>query len=73
MRARIAIAGMMLVLAGTAAAGAARRQQPRTPGPHARQWRPGETNPADRATLLRARVTAVDAATGPNRDGRRGR
>ena len=62
MKARIAMAGMMLmlVLAGTAAAA----QRGRTPGPSGRGSGGRETNPADARTLLRARVTAVDAVTG---------
>src|SRR5260370_26186274 len=62
MRARIAIAGIMLVLAGTAAAAPAVAQRGRAPGPSRRGGGGRETNPADARTLLRARVTTVDAA-----------
>src|SRR5438477_11451041 len=64
MRARIAIAGMMLVLAGTAAAAPAVAQRVRAPGPSGRGSGGRETTPADARTLVRARVTAVDVATG---------
>ncbi len=64
MRARIAMAGMMLLLAGTAAAAPAVAQRVRAPGPSGRGRGGRETNPADARTLLRARVTAVDVATG---------
>src|SRR5260370_4276910 len=64
MRARIAIAGIMLVLAGTAVAAPAVAQRGRAPGPSRRGGGGRETNPADARTLLRARVTTVDAATG---------
>src|SRR6266403_1968131 len=64
MRARIAIAGMMLVLAGTAAAAPAVAQRIRVPRPSGRGSGGRETNPADARTLVRARVTAVDVATG---------
>src|SRR5438105_15222623 len=64
MRARIAIAGMMLVLAGTAAAAPAVAQRVRAPGPSGRGSGGRETSPADARTLVRAQVTAVDVATG---------
>jgi hypothetical protein len=74
MRARIAIAALMLLLAGiavprgpetgTAAAAPLVAQRGRTPGRPGRGSGGPETDRADARTLLRARVTAVDAATG---------